>query len=507
MTQMIHYAKDYILGAISERNAKILIAITILGFILRIIYLDDYMLQVDESTFLWWTKWWMPADQWIEHELSVRLSNFTHATPSLLLPRLLMQLWAGLTTLGLAIPFINPISAIRLPSVIAGTLSIPAIYILAEEIHSSNEVSLISALFLAVLPYHVLFSRRGWFQIQATLFTICGLILLYNGYGSYSHENTNKSAILCILGSSIMAVISFSFYSATVVLLMPIGLIVLFDQYPSPDRRILYMIIGLAPIGIYNYFYPLTEVVAEHNSQDIASATGFDIQERVQSSIDVLISIVGLDGQSQFIELFTIPMLLLAFVGIAYFYFEERPVEQKHIGTFAISYIIIMSFVFSRAYKPRFLLFTVPIFVLLSAYGTHKIANKLAKVETPHIGIIVSIFLIIYTIQSFFIPQPIGIGLHSEAGQTRYQNMNGATEPAIEYVENYSEHNPNATYSIVGVNSIRFHVMAEQPTIRYVATDQSPDLILHLEWSPGDIPACYTKENVSGFWEVYKRHC
>lgn len=75
----------------------------------------------------------------------------------------------------------------RSSSALVGTLSVLAIFFLSKEFLKSNLAGLLSALFLAVSPYHIHFSRGLWENNFALLFLISGLALFYLGLRNKSH--------------------------------------------------------------------------------------------------------------------------------------------------------------------------------------------------------------------------------------------------------------------------------------------------------------------------------
>lgn len=81
----------------------------------------------------------------------------------------------------LVLPFVKifglSVLAVRLPSVILGTLTVFLIYLLADELFNSYLLSLISSLLLAISPWHLHFSRGGWETNAATFFMIAGVYL------------------------------------------------------------------------------------------------------------------------------------------------------------------------------------------------------------------------------------------------------------------------------------------------------------------------------------------
>lgn len=80
----------------------------------------------------------------------------------------------------LAMPFVASLGptelAVRLPSIIVGSLSILLIYFLSREIFNKETVNLSSALLLAVSPWHIHFSRGAWETNLATFFILGGII-------------------------------------------------------------------------------------------------------------------------------------------------------------------------------------------------------------------------------------------------------------------------------------------------------------------------------------------
>lgn len=79
------------------------------------------------------------------------------------------------------IPFIAALGlnefAVRIPSVLLGTGMALLIYLLAFKIFENKKVALLSALFLAINPWAIHFSRGGWETNAATFFLTLGVYL------------------------------------------------------------------------------------------------------------------------------------------------------------------------------------------------------------------------------------------------------------------------------------------------------------------------------------------
>ncbi len=77
----------------------------------------------------------------------------------------------------LAVPFVALLGlsefSVRLPSVIAGTLSVLLIYLILKKYH--HKLALLSALVLALQPYHIIYSRGAWETNLATTFYLSAI--------------------------------------------------------------------------------------------------------------------------------------------------------------------------------------------------------------------------------------------------------------------------------------------------------------------------------------------
>ena len=67
--------------------------------------------------------------------------------------------------------------AVRFPSALLGTLSIPVFFLLLKKLTSNTNLSLFVALALALSPWHIQFSRAGFESIAGLFFIILGLYL------------------------------------------------------------------------------------------------------------------------------------------------------------------------------------------------------------------------------------------------------------------------------------------------------------------------------------------
>lgn len=98
------------------------------------------------------------------------------------------------------IPFIKLFGlselAVRLPSALAGILSVGALYFLVRLLFASESIALMSALSLALMPWHIHISRVESEAIVSVLFTIIGSILFLTAIQKKSLGRLIASAVL-----------------------------------------------------------------------------------------------------------------------------------------------------------------------------------------------------------------------------------------------------------------------------------------------------------------------
>lgn len=86
------------------------------------------------------------------------------------------------------LPFVAAIGlnewAVRLPSAILGTGTVLLIYFLSKEIFKDRKISFFAAVFLAINPWAIHFSRGGWETNAATFFITLGVLLLIRSFNT-----------------------------------------------------------------------------------------------------------------------------------------------------------------------------------------------------------------------------------------------------------------------------------------------------------------------------------
>lgn len=114
--------------------------------------------------------------------------------------------------------------AVRFPSAFLGSLSIILIYLLSKRLTNNNKVGLWSALFLAISPWHIQFSRGGFESTAGLFFLLSGSYLFL--------RSVEKPAIIKILSSFIFFGLSIYSYHAYRIFtpLLVISLIFIFHK-------------------------------------------------------------------------------------------------------------------------------------------------------------------------------------------------------------------------------------------------------------------------------------
>src|SRR5260221_1169045 len=110
--------------------------------------------------------------------------------------------------------------AVRIPNAIISVVSVYLIYLLVKELFGKEKegLALVAALFLAISPWHIQFSRGGWEANTATFLITTGILFFIKYF------NSSKKSILYLVYSILAFVASMYCYQATRVITPLIGL-------------------------------------------------------------------------------------------------------------------------------------------------------------------------------------------------------------------------------------------------------------------------------------------
>jgi len=186
----------------------VLSAIVILGFVLRFLDLGKESLWLDEAVTYYNTNSTSIGDVWT--------AAYNDRSP----PLHFIALW-GVRLFG------SNEFWLRFPSAIAGTVTIIVIFFVAREI-ANEKVGLISALLLAVSPFHIFYSQEARFYAFAVLFVAVAYYAFFKACNSrkwydwtlfgvacaaafYSHFYTSFAIITLFIGYFIIRIKEFDF--------------------------------------------------------------------------------------------------------------------------------------------------------------------------------------------------------------------------------------------------------------------------------------------------------
>lgn len=193
----------------------LLILIILLAFALRFWRLDSYpALNADEAA-IGYNTYSLIQTGMDEHGHSwpIHFQSFNDYKPGLYFYAVL--------------PFVKILGlntwAVRIPGALFGVLSVLVIYLLVKELFENKKLALVSALFLAISPWHLQFSRGGWEVNTATFFVLTGLLFFFKSVS----ETSFRKKIIKLAISSIFLVASLYTYHAARVIVPLLGLSVL----------------------------------------------------------------------------------------------------------------------------------------------------------------------------------------------------------------------------------------------------------------------------------------
>jgi len=146
----------------------------------------------------------------------------------------------------LVLPFVKLLGlnelAVRLPSVILGTITVLILYLLVKELFDSESLAISSMLLLTISPWHLHFSRGGWETNTATFFIVTGTYFLMKAL---------KAPKFYFLSSLFYLLSLYTYHSARVIVpLLIFGLVILYRKeiLRKSNFRWIFLTIG---VGVF----------------------------------------------------------------------------------------------------------------------------------------------------------------------------------------------------------------------------------------------------------------
>ncbi|MHC3378332.1 hypothetical protein [Haloarcula sp. H-GB5] len=495
-------------------TATILVILTVLGLGLRGYMVDQYFLQVDEANRLGLAMLDVPFLPWLHFDMTVRMQKRAHSSLFLILTR------------GFVASGASPVLAIRLPSVILGTLTVPATYVMWRRV--SRRVAMIAAGLIAVLPYHVFYSRTGWHVSAMTFCLVMSLACLERGYftqddskierlQSFGYIPARSDIYLFFAGMWVFA--GYLFHETIIAMLAPATLFILWDQYPDWDSRLGVIICSLLPMLAYYVIWPLHTILGRQNSDQFATESGINqfLLSKLTQMVNNLSQLFNLaSGDSvvadqSLLAYLTVPVVVFAVIGIWAVYRHGRPFE-RFLAVLILLYPPVISFLHFGAQKPRFYVVTIPIFAILAAQGIVALSEQTPRLKMPLAAGALSsaliLILAIMTVSSLFMP--VSGMPQTEDISDRYQSRAGGGEEMKQFVVQNMNQTGDTKIAILGGGQPQYHLWEYRSEVQYVGLSRNPQIALVQPWTINQtqetkLQECYTHSVSVHAWEGYIR--
>lgn len=254
----------------------------------------------------------------------------------------------------------------RMPSLIAGVASIPIIYQLGKK-WFNHGIGLISALFLALHPYHIFWSAT------ARVYVFLMLLALLSVYFFYGLIYENKKGVKFFIFTAFTNVLLlFSHLSAIFI----IGAQLLILIANKRNKFKLWLQINYFPFLLSGAWIASSLFLKKNNQ--LGKAWFFNLEQDWHTTLSPLVNLtVGLYPLPQ--ALFIIITVLILLTVVIY-----QQIKQKNEKTFSLTLLalfpIIASF-FMGAWHIKFFLISLPFLIILIVVGlVSLLKNKLTAI-------------------------------------------------------------------------------------------------------------------------------
>lgn len=170
----------------------------------------------------------------------------------------------------IVLPFVKLIGlnewAVRIPGAALGVLTVLVVYLLSKELFKNEKTSLISALFLAISPWHIQFSRGGWEVNTATFFMALGVLMFLKAI--------KKPSVLAFVYYLVPFALSlYTYHAARVVVpLLALGLLTIYRStiFSKQNKKVVIVSLSLLVILLI----PLAKDLLSSNALSRAAGVG-----------------------------------------------------------------------------------------------------------------------------------------------------------------------------------------------------------------------------------------
>ena len=292
--------------------------------------------------------------------------------------------------------------ATRLPGALFGSITVFAMFFLALSIFQDKKLGLLTALFLAISPWHISLSRASAETIVALFFIIAGFALFF-----YSLQ---KQSMRYVLISSILMITSFFFYHTPRVFVPGLFLVFILMFLPlikksSKDYKIaLFFSFILASVFALFLVFGVSGGTGRYNQVSIFTSFETDFFQKQQVQEDAIAG--SSNVQSRFFHN-KVTNTLLVFVSNYFDYFGFNFLFTKgglpiwySIPRMGLLYLVELPFILIGIYylvRSKNIYYKIPILWLLTA----PVVAATTMDDIPNINRSLVIFPILELISAF----------------------------------------------------------------------------------------------------------
>src|SRR3989344_733827 len=121
---------------------------------------------------------------------------------------------------------------IKLPGVIFGVLLIPASFMFVLKLLKNKQIALISALFTAIAPFEIFFSRKGFENGAGIFLMLVGFICIFTYF-------EKRKSLYLYLASGIFASAMYTYFSHAIIIpLLLLSFFIIFRKYFSNLKKL-----------------------------------------------------------------------------------------------------------------------------------------------------------------------------------------------------------------------------------------------------------------------------
>ena len=247
----------------------------------------------------------------------------------------------------------------RLPSLILGTLTIPAVYYLAKIIWD-KKTALLATLFITLHPYHIFWSATARTYSLLLLLSSLSVYFFYKIF--FTATTKNKDRIFLGITNALLL---FSHLSATILIFSQLIIILVLNR----KKIILWLKINFFPVLLATAWLIPSFLIKYHNH--LEKSWLLNLQHNFWSAIGPLINLTGGIRYNGW-GLLSASILITLILVIGILHLRKKDIPHLIIFTFLIVPILIS--ILCGVWHIKMLVYTLPFWVIIIAYAINKIS-------------------------------------------------------------------------------------------------------------------------------------